>query len=118
MCAWLSENNSDREQLAESFPRTPDVAPSADQPRDYTPYQREVIRRYYENLPNNLLRRLEELVGDLYLAEGKKRERLWERTRQVLRQLEIPSSRIEHILSRRDPALVAEVVQELLRRGP
>jgi len=92
------------------------VAARQDKPREYTPYQLEVIRRYYENLPNNLLRRLEELVGDLYLADGKKRDRLWERTRQVLIQLEIPESRVEHIMNRRDPTLVAEIVQELLRR--
>jgi hypothetical protein len=92
------------------------VAARQDKPREYTPYQLEVIRRYYENLPNNLLRRLEELVGDLYLADGKKRDRLWERTRQVLIQLEIPESRVDHIMNRRDPTLVAEVVQELLRR--
>ncbi|MCS7015764.1 MAG: hypothetical protein NZM42_06540 [Gemmatales bacterium] len=92
------------------------MPPSSDPPREYTPYQLEVIRRYYENLPNNLLRRLEELVGDLYLTTGKKGERLWERTRQILVQLEIPSSRIDYILSRRDPVLVAEIVQELLRQ--
>ncbi len=86
-----------------------------DAPREFTPYQLEVIRRYYANLPNNLLRRLEELVGDLYLATDKKRDRLWERARQVLLQLEIPESRVEHILSKRDPALLAEVVQELLK---
>lgn len=87
-----------------------------DRSGDYTPYQLEIIRRYYANLPNHLLRRLEELASELYLADGKKRERLWQRTRQVLLQLGIPESRVEHIWRQRDPALVAEVVQELHRR--
>lgn len=94
------------------------VSPPSKKPRDYTPYQLQVIRRYYENLPNNLLRRLEELVGDLYLADGKKLELLWERTRQVLLKLQVPQSRVEHIVSKRDPKLVAEIVQEFLRQKP
>ncbi|MCS7168134.1 MAG: hypothetical protein RMI91_03610 [Gemmatales bacterium] len=91
------------------------MAESSQKPRDYTPYQLKVIRRYYENLPNTLFQRLEELVGDIYLAEGKKLERLWTRARQVLTQLGIPEPRIEYIVSRRDPKLLAEVVQDLLQ---
>jgi|GEM_PF-491114 len=97
------------------IPRGESVSGQRDAPREFTPYQLEVIRRYYANLPNNLLRRLEELVGDLYLATDKKRDRLWERARQALLQLKIPESRVEHILSKRDPALLAEIVQELLK---
>ena len=39
----------------------------------------------------------------LYLAEGKKADRLWKRAEQSLRQLEFPESRIIHLLAKRDP---------------
>ena len=45
---------------------------------DFTPYQQKIIKRYYDNLDTVALQRLAELVTDLYLAEGKKRERVWQ----------------------------------------
>lgn len=38
---------------------------------DYTPYQQKIIKRYYDNQDSIQLQRLSELVGELYLAEGK-----------------------------------------------
>ena len=46
---------------------------------EHTPYQRKIIERYYKNLDGITLQRLSELATDLYLAEGKKRDRLWSR---------------------------------------
>ena len=40
-------------------------------------YQRQVVKNYYENLDTALVQRLGEQVTDLYLAEGKKRTKLW-----------------------------------------
>ena len=45
---------------------------------DYTPYQQKIIKRYYDNQDTIQRQRLAELVGELYLAEGKKRKKLWE----------------------------------------
>ena len=45
------------------------------QPRNYTPYQQKIIKRFYDNQPAISHQRLAELVGELYLAEGKKKER-------------------------------------------
>src|SRR5437660_399277 len=45
---------------------------------DYTPYQQKIIKRYYNNQDTIQRQRLAELVGELYLAEGKKRERAWQ----------------------------------------
>src|SRR5262249_51222681 len=45
--------------------------------RDYTPYQQKIIKRYYDNNDTIQRQRLAELVGELYLATGKKRERAW-----------------------------------------
>ena len=47
-------------------------------------YQDRVIRNYYQNQDAIMLQRLSDLVSDLYLAEGKARERLWKRVEAAL----------------------------------
>jgi hypothetical protein len=83
---------------------------------DHTPYQRKIIERYYRNLDAITFQRLSELATDLYLAEGKKRDRLWSRVEEILRKLEFPDARIATILQKRDPALVVEILKELERK--
>src|SRR5271167_3651306 len=80
---------------------------------DYTPYQRKIIDRYYKNLDAIQFQRLSELATDLFLAEGKKRDRLWIRVAESLRKLEFPESRITVLLHKRDPALVIGILKEL-----
>lgn len=81
--------------------------------RDYTPYQQKIIRRYYDSQDTTMRQRLAELVSELYLTEGKKRQRAWEAAAAAMKKLEIPQSRIDHLLAQGDPALLAEVVKEL-----
>ena len=80
---------------------------------DYTPYQQKIIKRYYDNQDTIQSQRLAELVGELYLAEGKKRERAWQAAAVVMQKLGVPQSRIDHLLQQKNPALLAEVVKEL-----
>lgn len=80
---------------------------------DYTPYQQKIIKRYYNNQDVILRQRLAEMVGELYLSEGKKRERLWKSAGEAMTKLGVPASRVEHLLKQADPALVAQVVKEL-----
>lgn len=80
---------------------------------DYSPYQQKIIKRYYQNFDGIKTQRLADLVADLYLAEGKKRDRLWGQVKEVLEALEFPASRIEHVIAKRDPAILAEVVKEI-----
>jgi hypothetical protein len=82
---------------------------------DHTPYQRKIIERYYKNFDSIQFQRLSELATDLYLAEGKKRDRLWTRVEESLRKLEFPEARIAILLQKRDPALLVEVLKELER---
>lgn len=77
-------------------------------------YQETIIRNYYRNLDALLLQRLAEQVGDLYLAEGKARARLWERVRANLLKLEVPPARVEHLVSSDNPELLARLVKELM----
>jgi hypothetical protein len=47
------------------------------------------------------------------LADGKKRDRAWKSAAAAMQKLGIPQSRIEHIVTKQDPALLAQVVKEL-----
>ena len=80
---------------------------------DYNPYQQKVIKRYYDSKETIQRQRLGELVSELFLAQGKKRQRAWESAIKALQELGIPQSRINHLLKQDNPALLAEVVKEL-----
>jgi hypothetical protein len=80
---------------------------------DHTPYQKKIIKRYYDNFSNIQHQRLSEMVTELYLAEGKKRDRLWKQVGEALGRLEFPAARVAHLLEKRDPALLPPILQEL-----
>lgn len=80
---------------------------------DFTPYQQKVIKRYYDNQDTIARQRLAELVGELYLAEGKKRATVWKNLEAAMKKLGIPQVRIEHLKQKDNAALVAELVKEL-----
>ena len=81
---------------------------------DYTRHQQGIIKRYYENIDQITWQKLSELVGDLYLAEGKKRDKLWQTAAGHMEKLAVPKDRIDHILSKKDPAMLARLVEELM----
>ena len=80
---------------------------------DYSNYQKKVISRYYENREQIDQQRLGELVTNLYLANGKKREKLWESAREIMLRLKVPETRVEHVMKSSDPAVLAEVVNDI-----
>ena len=80
-------------------------------------YQQRVIRNYYQNRDAIALQKLGEMVTDLYLAEGKAREKLWQRVAAAMEKLDVPKKRIDHLVASQNPALVADLVKELLEAG-
>jgi hypothetical protein len=84
---------------------------------DYTPYQKKIIERYYKNFDAIKHQQLSELATELYLTEGKKKERLWKRVEESLRKLEFPEPRIAHLLEKREPALLVGILAELEARS-
>jgi hypothetical protein len=80
---------------------------------DLTPYQQKIVKRYYDNRDTLALQRLAELVGELYLSEGKKRQRVWGQVEKALAALGLPAARIAHLKSQDNPAVLAQVVKEL-----
>jgi hypothetical protein len=83
---------------------------------NYTKYQQGIIKRYYENFDQITWQRLSELVGDLYLAEGKKRDKLWQTAATHMEKLGVPKDRVANLLAKKDPTLLANLVKELMRK--
>jgi len=84
--------------------------------QDFTRHQQKIIKRYYENIDQISLQRLSELVAELYLASGKKRDKLWESAVACMGKLGIPTARIDHIVKEKKPELVANLVNELMAK--
>ncbi|HEX3315427.1 MAG TPA: hypothetical protein VHR72_11075 [Gemmataceae bacterium] len=87
----------------------------AKQPRNHTPYQQKIIKRFYENQGDIKHARLSELVGEIYLSEGKKREKVWKDIEATMTKLGVSPARVEHLMSQRKPELIADLVKELDR---
>jgi hypothetical protein len=83
---------------------------------DYTRHQQGIIKRYYQNFDQITWQKLSDLVGDLYLAEGKKRDKLWLSAATYMEKLEIPKDRINHLLAQKKPELLAGLVKELMEK--
>jgi hypothetical protein len=80
---------------------------------DFSPHQQKIIKRYYNNYDSIQSQKLAEMVTELFLSDGKRLDRLWVRVGEMLTKLEFPAARIEHLLLKRDPALLAAIMQEL-----
>ena len=84
---------------------------------DFSAHQQKIIKRYYQNIDAISLQKLSETVTELYLAEGKKRERLWKNAAVAMEKMGIQPARIEGIVKSNKPELLAELVQELQGKG-
>jgi hypothetical protein len=83
--------------------------------KDYSQYQQTVISNYYGNLNGIMLQKLGELVSELYVADtDTKRDRLWERVRKAMIQLNIPPTIADHIMAKRDVQILAKNLQDWL----
>ena len=79
--------------------------------REYSAYQKKLIKRYYENRDAIDTQRLQELVTEIYLAQGgKKAERLWERAAGLLERADgIDKALAAAIVANRDVEALAEI---------
>ena len=83
---------------------------------NHTKHQQKMIKNFYNNREAISLQRLQELVTDLYLAEGKKRETAWKRIEGHLDKLGVKPERIRYLRSKDDPAMIAKVVEEIMAK--
>jgi hypothetical protein len=84
---------------------------------DYSPYQQKIIKRYYDNQDTIQRQRLAELVSELYLSTGKKRQRTWDAVTATMLKLGLSQARVDHLRQQDNPALIAEVVKEIEKKG-
>ncbi len=84
--------------------------------KERSPYQQRVIKDYYKNREAIALQRLGELVTELYLAEGKRREKVWERIAAALENLGLKQERIEHLRKQDKPEVLARVLEECMAK--
>lgn len=80
--------------------------------RSYSKFQQNVIKRYYDNIDTIGLQRAQELVTELYLAEGKKRQKVWDSLAKSLAKAGIPAKTIDHLRESDDPEQVAKLISQ------
>ena len=81
---------------------------------DYTPYQKGIIKRYYEHKDTIALQALAEIISDLYLATSDaQKKRLWKRAASALEKLDLPKARTERILATQDLVALAKLLTDL-----
>jgi len=84
---------------------------------EYSKYQQKVIKNYYENRDSIALQRVSELVTELYLATGKKREKHWDSLALHLGKLGVKPDVIAHFRAQDNPELVATLVKKLMEKA-
>lgn len=80
--------------------------------QNHSKYQQNVIKRYYDNRDAIGLQRAQELVTELYLAEGKKRQKVWDSLANHLEKAGVKKSQIDHLRQQDNPELVAKLITE------
>ncbi len=83
---------------------------------NYSKYQQNIIRNYYDNRDTIALQRAQELVTELYLSEGKKRKKFWEQLAGHLVKLGVKQAQIDHLLAQDNPEMAAKMVQSLFEK--
>ena len=76
-------------------------------------FQQRALKNYYENRDAIALQRAQELVTELYLSEGKGRQRHWKNLRGHLEKLGVAPTTIAHLEEKDDPELVASLITKL-----
>ena len=81
---------------------------------EYTKFQQKVIKNYYENRDTLALQRVQELVTELYLSTGRKREKHWDSLELHLGKLGVKADTIAHLRKQNKPELIADLVKRLM----
>lgn len=82
-----------------------------------TKFQERAIRNFYENREGIALQRVQELVTELYLSEGRKRDKHWKNLATHLQKLGVAPETIEHLVAQDNPELVATLIQKLMEKA-
>ena len=84
--------------------------------KQFSGYQKDIIRNYYNNIDKIATAKLQELVAEIYLAGSEeKKMKLWQKVESAMKQLKIPPKVASHILKQKDPQLLAKNLTEWLK---
>jgi alcohol dehydrogenase class IV len=87
--------------------------------KEYSAYQKQLIKDYYQNMDTIMLQKLQELVTELYLNENKtKKDKLWARVDNAMQKLNIPKSIAANIMAKKDVKILAENLNNWLKAKP
>jgi len=82
--------------------------------KDYSAYQRGVIKRFYENRDTLAIQKLAEIVSDLYVATSEKKiDAAWKRVTPHLLAAGVHKHQAATIVDDRDLGALARLVSEL-----
>lgn len=84
---------------------------------EYSKHQQNIIRNYYDNRETISLQRAQELVTELYLTDGKKRQKHWKSLEGHLLKLSVKQETIDHLIQQDDPQLAAQLIQRLSKEA-
>ena len=79
---------------------------------NYSRYQQNIIKRFYDNRDSIAFQRVQELITELYLSEGKKRVKVWDTLAKNLEKIGVPADQIAHLRTQDKPELVANLISE------
>jgi hypothetical protein len=86
--------------------------------KEYSAYQQKIISRYYQNIDQVALQRLQELVTELFLADtDKKKDRLWGQVQKAMENIKVQPTIAQHILKTRNVKVLAKNLQDWLKSG-
>ena len=84
---------------------------------EYTKFQQKAIKNFYDNRDTIAMQRAQELVTELYLSDGKKRQKHWESLAGHLLKLGVKQDVIDHLTKQDKPELVANLIKKLLEKN-
>ena len=86
---------------------------------DHTPYQKNIIKAYYDRRDQIMLGKLGDLVTELALADDQRTcDRLWKRAEKAMKALKVSPRVAERILKQQDPEVLARNLRNWMGKAP
>lgn len=87
--------------------------------RDFTPYQRGIVNRYYEHKTTIHATKLGEIVSDISIeTDAKKLEKMWKSAAEYLGKCGVEPGTVQAIAGPRDVKLLAEAAGLIMTGKP
>ncbi|MDR4507752.1 MAG: hypothetical protein MRJ65_05865 [Candidatus Brocadiaceae bacterium] len=82
--------------------------------KGYSPYQKKIIKNFYENKDHRLVQKLGELISNLYTETNeKKRDSGWKKIKKMLADLNVHSHEVEYLTKDKNLAIISKKLTEL-----